>query len=242
VSAIPHLLVVLHQVQSPENLGAVARVMANFGQDRLVLSDALTQDWDAAGRLAVHSGHVLEGLRQTTTLKEALVGVVYACATTFRSEVGRRRALSPEEAAERLRDRAQEGRPVALVMGGERRGLSDEELDACDDFIAIPTDPRQPSMNLAQAAAVLLYLVSRAPPPPLRPPHDAARLETVQVLEATARQALSAAGFLNPQAPNYVLSELLHVLRRGRPSQREVELWTAAFKQLARSLRQDPRR
>jgi hypothetical protein len=47
-------------------------------------------------------------------------------------------------------------------------------------------------------------------------------------------QVLRAAAFLNPQAPAYVLEELLQSLHRGAPTQREVELWLAAFKALGR--------
>jgi tRNA/rRNA methyltransferase len=229
------LWVVLHQVQSPENLGAVARAMANFGMSQLVLSDPRIADPEGARRVAVHSEQVLSQALTVPSLREALRPATYVCGTSFRSQVEARSALSPEEAVTRLVAHAAQG-PVALVLGGERRGLSDEELGECDAFLTIPTDSVQPSMNLAQAATVLLYLLSRAErpapePEPMTPP---ARQETVQALEASMRSALTAAGFLNPQAPDYALRELLHSLRRGRPSQREVELWTAAFKQLGR--------
>jgi tRNA/rRNA methyltransferase len=211
--------------------------MANFGVDRLVVSDAQIEDWDAAAKLAVHSGHVLGNLERTSTLPEAVTGAVYACGTTFRSQVGARYALSPEAGVERLRAEAKRG-PVALVLGGERRGLSDEELVACDDFLTIPTDARQPSMNLAQATTVLLYLLAREGASFVEPePEPAARIQTVQALETVMRDGLSRAGFLNPQSPEAVLQELVHVLRRGRPSQREVELWTGAFRQVVRVIR-----
>jgi tRNA/rRNA methyltransferase len=229
------LWVVLHQVQSPENLGAVARLLANFGWSQLVLSDPQALDIESARRVAVHSEELLTHARTVRTLPEGLRHFTYACGTTFRTQVEGRRALTPEEAASRLAVQAQRG-PVALVLGGERRGLSDEELGDCDEFLTIPTDPTQPSMNLAQAAAVLLYLLSRVerPAPEPEPAPTPARHETVQALEGAMRSALSTSGFLNPQAPDYTLRELLHTLRRAQLSQREVELWTAAFKQLGR--------
>ena len=45
-----NLTVVLHQTRSPDNLGAVARVMANFGFSRLILSDPATYAFRAAER------------------------------------------------------------------------------------------------------------------------------------------------------------------------------------------------
>ncbi len=54
------------------------------------------------------------------------------------------------------------------------------------------------------------------------------------VLREKARALLLARGFLNPQRPDFILDELLRVLRRGRPSRRELELWIGAFTQLGR--------
>ncbi len=49
------------------------------------------------------------------------------------------------------------GGRVALVFGPEKHGLTREELSFCHLLVEIPTDARQPSMNLGQAVAVCLY-------------------------------------------------------------------------------------
>lgn len=225
-------MVVLHQVRSPDNLGAVARVMANFGFRALRLSDPVTYAFESARKMAVRGDAVLEGMQVARSLPEALEETVYACGTTSRRLEGRA-ALSPEVAAERLRAHAARGR-VALVLGGEKRGLSDEELGACQDYLVIDTSAEQPSMNLAQAAAVLLYLCGRrgeaieAAPP-------GARHQTMEALRGQMERALSAAGFLNPQAPEHALGELWRSLGRAGLSQREAEMWLSAFKHLARA-------
>lgn len=231
------LVVVLHQVRSPDNLGAVARVMANFGFRTLRLSDPVTYAFESARKMAVRGDAVLEGMGVARSLPEALEETVYACGTTSRRLEGRP-ALSPEVAVERLCANAARGR-VALVLGGEKRGLSDEELGACQDYLAIDTSAEQPSMNLAQAAAVLLFLCARAgakaeveareEPPP------GARHQTLEVLRGQMERALGAAGFLNPQAPEHALGELWRSLGRSGLSQREAEMWLSAFKHLARS-------
>ncbi|MDY6874374.1 MAG: RNA methyltransferase [Chloroflexota bacterium] len=48
-------------------------------------------------------------------------------------------------------------RPLTLLMGSERHGLSDEMIAACDRIACIPMTGRSDSLNLAVATAVMLY-------------------------------------------------------------------------------------
>lgn len=233
------LSVVLHQVRVPENLGAVARVMANFELSTLVLADPLTYAVRDAERTAIRASKVLDGMRMTATLSEALAPSVFAIGTTSRKVEGRP-SRTPEEGASLLARNAARG-PVALVLGGEKRGLSDAELTLCQEVVAIPTGATQPSMNLAQAAAVLLYTCAREPEPgepsaPTgEPVPEGASAALVDALRGRMRTVLSRRGFLNPQAPDHVLAELLRTLTRGAPSRREIEMWLTAFKKLDRT-------
>jgi tRNA/rRNA methyltransferase len=228
-----HPVVICHQLRSPENLGAIARVMANFGMSELILSDPATHDFRGVERLAVKADSVLQRFAVAATLPEALTRVVYAVGTTSRSSLKRQVVLTPEEGVRRLAEHSARGK-VALVLGGEKRGLSDDELACCHDVVAIPTPGPQPSMNVAQAAAVLLYLCSRegrAEQPPAEPGADGA---TLQRLEAKLEAALTACEFLNPQAPRHVLKELSRSLVHGKLTQREAQLWLSAFEHVRR--------
>ncbi len=227
-----NLTVVAHQLRSSENLGAIARVMANFGFSQLVLSEPITHDLRKAEALAVGAEGVLQTMRFAPTLDEALNGAVFAVGTTSRGELKRAHGLTPEQGAQKLREHAARG-PVALVLGGEKRGLDDDELSRCQEVIVIPTCDAQPSMNIAQAAAVLLYLCAR-PDAAVQPAPVGARLDTVHALEAKMEAALLACGFLNPQAPQQVLRELSRALVRGQLTQREAEIWLSAFEHLRR--------
>jgi tRNA/rRNA methyltransferase len=229
------LRIVLHQIQSAENLGAVARLMANFDFPVLRLSDAQLEDTGAANRTAVHAAHVLASAERAARLEDAVAEAVYVLGTSGRDALRGRTPVSPEEGVERLRAAAARG-PVALVLGGERRGLSDEELALCQDVACIPAPGAQPSLNVAQAAAVLLYLASRADevPSPAVTPDPGAPQALREVLRRRMERALRAADGLNPQSPLPVLDEMLRALDRARLSQREAELWAAAWKQMAR--------
>jgi tRNA/rRNA methyltransferase len=217
----------------------VARLLANFDVRVLRLSESLVEELPEARRMAVHAGQVLDSAERTAGLEQALRDAVYVLGTSGRERLRSRLPVSPEEGVARLLDHARRG-PVALVFGGERRGLSDSELALCQDVTCIPTSTEQPSMNLAQAAAVLLYLCARS---------DAAAVEEVaqhpveegppQALRSVLRQrmerALLAADVLNPQSPLPILDEMLRTLDRAGLSRREAELWAIAFKQLARA-------
>ncbi|NRD65604.1 RNA methyltransferase, partial [Corallococcus exiguus] len=103
------MTVVLHQTRSPDNLGAVCRVMANFGFERLILSEPVVQDFSLAERMAVKSGHILSGMRVAPTLAEALEDCVYVVGTTSRTQVVKRAPLTPEDAARRLAEESTRG-------------------------------------------------------------------------------------------------------------------------------------
>jgi len=51
--------------------------------------------------------------------------------------------------------------PVALVLGGEDRGISIDNLRICDEMVNIPVTGNIASLNVSAAAAVLLYEVVR---------------------------------------------------------------------------------
>ena len=71
--------------------------------------------------------------------------------------------LTPAEAAARLRRAAAAGQRTAILFGGERAGLDNDEISLCDALITIPTAPlpqvkktelKAGSLNLGQASAV----------------------------------------------------------------------------------------
>lgn len=232
---------VLHRPRIADNIGGVARAMANFGLSRLVLSEPATWRFDA--RSAVKAEHLLERAYVARSLDEALEPFSWVCGTSSR-KIRRLPALTPRELAAEAHRRAAAGASVCVVLGAENHGLTDEDLLRCDALCRIPTGEEQPSINLAQASSILAYELYVASIEP-RPPRQLARVATreeLHRLEAFARDALLDVGFLNPQQPDQVLTELRRLLARAEPTQREVELLTAAVKQIQRAARVPPRR
>ena len=128
---------------------------------------------------------------------------VWVVGTSSRKVEGKRR-LSPRAVGEELVARAAQG-PVAVVFGDERSGLTNAEVERCHDLSAVPTDPSQPSINLAQAVLLYAYEVrmaslAAAPPPPAPLPVAASDAELARV-EQTLEETLKSGGFLVDEQP-----------------------------------------
>ena len=94
--------------------------------------------------------------RSCRTLEAAVADCVSVAVLTARARTAKRRTLRPRAAAAELVEQATRG-PVAIVAGREDRGLTNAELDLGHLLVTIPTDPRNSSLNLAQAIAIMAY-------------------------------------------------------------------------------------
>jgi TrmH RNA methyltransferase len=141
------LLVVLDGVSNPHNLGAIARSAAFFGAGGLLLHEIPTQAMpsDAAYRTAEGGLEFLE-LHKTRNIGRALA----ALEPHYRTVAA---TLTPD--AMPLQNLPRD-RPVALVLGNEEHGISAAALDACRRRVRILGAGPVQSLNVAQAAAVLL--------------------------------------------------------------------------------------
>jgi tRNA/rRNA methyltransferase len=201
--ASPAPAVILNQPQLAENIGAVARVMANFGLSDLRLV-APRDGWPQERAWASASGAnwLLDAAKVFEQVEEAIADLTLTLATTARPREVELPVLTPRQAAARLRERSAAGAPVGLLFGGERAGLETADIALCQAIVTVPIDPKFRSLNLAQAVAVCAYewrVAESAGPPPAfvegaSPADQAAMLGLYQHLEAE----LDAAGFFHP--------------------------------------------
>jgi TrmH family RNA methyltransferase len=142
----------------PENVGAAARAIKTMGITELALvnpSRLAQPENEMAFKMAVRAWDVLERAQIYAHLSDALRGYDVAFATTARR--GQKALLSPREAAEKAVDHAERGQRLAVVLGNEKTGLSQSEVDLCHYRVRIPMAADQPSINLAQACQLLAY-------------------------------------------------------------------------------------
>jgi TrmH family RNA methyltransferase len=159
--------VVLVSPRNPLNIGAVARAMANFGFMRMSVVAPYQPHWREA-RSAVGAPELLKSARETVSLAEAIRDCSLVLGTgTLTHRKAEQPVVHTDKVAPLVTESLDRGERVALVFGPEKHGLTREDLSYCHILVEIPTDPRQPSMNLGQAAAVCFYELSRRGGPPV---------------------------------------------------------------------------
>lgn len=150
--------VVLVRPETPGNVGAVARVMLNFGFEDLVLVDPCEIDEEARKR-AKHADSVLEDADVWKEMGWEKFDLVVGTTSETAGEYNvRRNALKLGELKERIQKVDGE---IALVFGPEGEGLLNEEIKRCDLLCKIPTSEKYPTMNLSHSAGVVLYELSK---------------------------------------------------------------------------------
>src|SRR5690606_12195336 len=128
------LAIVLVEPQLGENVGAAARVMANFGLRELRLV-APCFDWPNPRAEALAAGALEAGgvrVRLEETLAGALADRTYVLAATARPRETRKEVLSPREAVAACRAALAAGGAPAVMFGGERAGLTNEAVALAD--------------------------------------------------------------------------------------------------------------
>jgi tRNA/rRNA methyltransferase len=226
--ALLNTTIVLVRPQNQGNLGATARVMKNFGFGRLALvaphidieSEARARAWNALD--------ILENARSHDSTVAALTEYHWACATTRRAGRRRGRTLPFRDLPAAWLEAASIG-PCALVFGPESAGLANEDLIHCQRWLSIPTSPRQPSLNLSQAVAVIIAILGMASmstaEPTVLSQRSVAPIGEFEAMVDAWFQVLGRVGFLNPQNPRHIMWDLRGVLNRAHLDQREVTIF-----------------
>ena len=152
----PRLLVLLDSVADPGNAGTIIRVADAFGADAVVVSAASVDVFNDKCVRATTGSLFHLPVVTGADLVDVIHGLRGAGVTVLGTAGG---------AADDLDDLADSGAlaaPTAWVLGNEAHGLSREVAKACDRLVSIPIHGRAESLNLATAAAVVLYASARA--------------------------------------------------------------------------------
>jgi TrmH RNA methyltransferase len=144
-------LLILDGIGNPHNLGAIARSAAFFGLGRIVLADRPDQALPSDAAYRVAEG----GLEHLMLYRARLPSVLRAVGRAYHI-VGTSLA-GGSAGINRTGDR-----PVALILGNEKTGLDAAMLALCDEVVRISGSGHVQSLNVASAAAILIYLLTRS--------------------------------------------------------------------------------
>jgi TrmH family RNA methyltransferase len=234
-------VVVLVRPQLAENIGAVARAMANGGLFHLRLV-APRDGWpqDRAWRTASGADRILDAATVHATVAEAVADCHRVLATCPRP----RHVIKPVEtargAAATLRGANARGLRAAVLFGPERSGLDVEDMAAADTLVRYPLNPAHMSLNLAQAVMVLAYEWWSATDP--TPAHELVtnetRVATKGELEGFLDRLvaeLDASGFLDhAKKRGGMVRNLRHWFQRGEVTEQELRTLHGVVTELSR--------
>lgn len=147
----PRLVVVLDQLTDPQNVGAILRSCAAFGVNAVILTGHHAPP--ATGVLAKAASGALDMVPvvRVSNLARAMEQL---------AELGYWRVGLDSEASQAIADIDLSGN-LALVLGAEGSGLRQLTARKCDFLGRIPASGQLASLNVSNAAAIILYEVAR---------------------------------------------------------------------------------
>jgi tRNA (cytidine32/uridine32-2'-O)-methyltransferase len=234
-------VLVLVNPQDIVNIASAVRIAKNFGIHQLRLVNPEVFDPYRIEGIAHNTADLVARIEILDSLEAALADCVFTAVLTARERAAKRRVMRPREAALNLLQEAAAG-PVAMVAGREDSGLTNAELDLCDALITIPTDPSHPSLNLAQAVAIMAYetwVAAGGEALPLKSPRHTAAPATAGQLEslfADWTSALWAIDFFKTRRPEHVMRSFREMIHRARLDGREASLLRAMGIEVVRFL------
>jgi TrmH family RNA methyltransferase len=152
--------IVLVEPKTGGNIGAIARAMANFNMQNLVLvnpkCDPFSED---CLKRAKHAVGVLDRMRVVNSLDDLdadyMIGTTSALGADYNIP---RSPIRPDNIAQTIAKlREEENVNIAIILGREGDGLTNHEILLCDFIVTIPTFPEYPVMNISHAATIIFY-------------------------------------------------------------------------------------
>ncbi len=234
-------IVVLVRPQLAENIGAVARAMANGGLFHLRLV-APRDGWpqDRAWRTASGADRILD----EATVHETVADAVADCHRVFATCPRPRHIVIPvrmaRAAAEDLHEINGRGLRAAVLFGPERAGLENEDMACADTLVRYALNPEHMSLNLSQAVMVLAYewwtVTETTPQRSLMTNETRIALKgELEGFLGRLQAELDASGFLSNAAKRpTMVRNLRHWFERGEVTEQELRTLHGVVTELSR--------
>jgi len=222
-------VVVLVRPQLADNIGAVARAMANGGLFHLRLVSP-RDGWpqEKAWRNASGADRLLEAATVHDSVAEAVADLHVVMATCPRPRHIIKPVLTARGAAAELREACGRGLRAGLLFGPERAGLDNDDMAHASALIRYPLNPAFMSLNLAQAVMIMAYewWTASEPTPPRHFMTNETRVAAKGQLENFLTHLvaeLDDSGFLRNQAKRPgMIRNIRHLFQRSDVTEQEL--------------------
>ena len=225
--------IVLVKPSHPGNIGAAARAMKTMGLTEMALVAPKIFPSEEATARAAGADNVLANARVTQTLVEAIGDCGFVVGASARLRNMRWPIVDPRTCAETVWQQLPHTK-VAVVMGPEQSGLTNEDLGRCQQLVHIPTAPDFSSLNLAMAVQVVCYELRMA-----QVRTQTLAVETREAPLASAadlegfhlhlERVLADAGFLHADHQKQLKLKLRRLFHRARLDQNEINILRGAL-------------
>jgi TrmH family RNA methyltransferase len=236
--------IVLVDTSHPGNIGATARAMKTMGLTDLALVRPQRFPSEEATARAAGADDVLAAARVCNDLADAIADCGWVVGASARLRTVALPVADPRECATTIWQRLS-GNRVAILMGPEQSGLTNEDLARCQQLVHIPAAPGYSSLNLAMAVQVLCYELRMAAPErqASQGPENNEPLATAAELEglhAHLERLLTESGFLHPEHQKQVKLKLRRIFHKATLDQNEVNILRGMLTSLAPAKRYPP--
>jgi len=144
--------VILVRPETAGNIGAVARVMANFDLKNLILVNPRCKHLSSEARKrAKNAQDVLENAKIVSKIPK--MDYIIATSAITGEKYNPRSPLTPKQLCKIIPAKGK----IGLLFGPESSGLTKEEILAADFVVTIPSSKKYSTLNLSHACSIIFY-------------------------------------------------------------------------------------
>ena len=255
-SRLDNIRVVLVRTFHPGNIGSVARAMKTMGLTDLCLVAPKDYPNQEAQKMAMSAADVVDNAMLVDDLPKAIADCQVVIASTARIRGIDLPELTPQQSADKLISSVshKQDSNVALVLGPERMGLHNDDIQHATHRVTIPTSPQMQSLNIAAAAQTLCYEIYKRHIQEIKL-QNTPKTPTSGVLAQTKvrdnlssredherfyehlEQTINTTGFIKAGHGGPIMQRLRALFARAEPDKDELNILRAILASIDKSLR-----
>ena len=155
MNSFSNIKIILVETSHPGNIGSAARAMKTMSFDNLNLVNPKCKVNEISYAMASNAGDVLDNIKIYKEFSEAIGDCNYIVGATARQRDIPIEIINPKEFAIKAKHRDYQN--LAIVLGNEARGLTNEQLSLCSIGLHIPSNKNYSSLNIASSLQIILY-------------------------------------------------------------------------------------